>query len=183
MKVKCINCKTDLNKVITKNFDEYLVGRYECSKCRNKQKRYISELDLMIYFGLSCLSYALSIFIVFTLFNIINDIMISSIIVAIFFIGLFFLFRIIPLWIYDKTPLKYEWKEYKFSEEEKQISKRMKWQFIMFLIVSFMFGTSNEFTIFFIILIVAFIIITFIKIYLLYKREKQTVLQNKGLAK
>jgi hypothetical protein len=51
----------------------------------------------------------------------------------------------------------------------------MKWQFIMFLLVSFMFGTSKEFTKFFYILIIAFIIIILIKIYLLYKRELKRI--------
>lgn len=175
MKENCINCKKEINKLIQKNFDEYIVGRYQCNNCKTKQHRYISELDLMIFFGINSISYALAIFIVFSIFDFVHNIIISSILIFIFFIGLLLFFKFIPIWIYNNPPLKSNWKNTVFTEEEKLISKRMKWQFIMFLLVSFMFGTSKEFTKFFYILIIAFIIIILIKIYLLYKRELKRI--------
>ncbi|NLC96064.1 MAG: hypothetical protein GX675_00625 [Erysipelotrichaceae bacterium] len=181
MEIKCNNCHNNINKIIQKNFDEYIVGRYQCSNCKNKQQRYISELDLMIYFGISCTSYALSIFLVFSIFQYINNLIFIAIFVVILFVFLFFLFRYMPLWIYEKAPLKHNWKTYNFKEEEKPISKRMKWQFIMFLLVSFMFGTSEQYTYFFYILIVLFIGIVFIKIKLLYNKEKEIFSRKKGV--
>ncbi len=179
MKTKCTHCKKDISKIVNKRFDEYTIGKVQCDKCKTNQKRYISELDLMIYFGISCLTYSLSILSIFFIFDHIKNILVSSIIIVIVFIGIFFLYKYIPYYIYENAPFKSNWKNFVFKEEEKVISKRMKWQFIMFLLVSLMFGTTPQFVLYFYILITAFILIVAIKVRLLYKRELDIVNKTK----
>ena len=172
MKIKCTHCGQDLSKDIRENFEQYEVGRVICPKCRTKQKRYISESELLMYFGISALSYILLFSVIMGVFRYFGTIPFSFIIiVGLFIIGYFFL-RNVSLLIYRNAYFKKDLSEVVFKEDKVSIQKHLRWQFIMFMLVALMFGAIPEYSIYFLIAIGAFIIIVLIKIYLSIKNEK-----------
>ncbi|WP_279194982.1 hypothetical protein, partial [Holdemania massiliensis] len=58
------------------------------------------------------------------------------------------------------------------QEEANTVRKRLKTQFILFMLVAFMFGTQPEFVPFFFILIFAFLLLTIIKVRLAIRNER-----------
>ena len=173
MKIKCTQCQEDLSKQIRENFEQYEVGRIVCPKCRKKQERYISESELLMYFGISALSYVLLFTIIMILFEYLGTTPIAFIIIAgLFIIGYYFL-KNVSLAIYKNAYFKKDLKNVVFKENKMVIQKRLRWQFIMFMLVALMFGTSSEYTVYFIVAISLFAIIVGIKVYLSIKNERQ----------
>lgn len=172
MKIKCEKCNQDLSKEIRENFEQYEVGRIVCPKCHCKQKRYISEAELLMYFGISALSYVVLFAIIMAIFKSMDITPVSILmVVALFAIG-YIVLKNVSLLIYQNAYFKKELKNIAFVEDKTSIQKHLRWQFIMFMLVALMFGTNDEFSVYFIIAIVAFVIIVGIKIYLSIKNEK-----------
>ena len=172
MKIKCEKCGQDLSKNIRESFEQYEIGRTVCPKCHTKQKRYISESELLMYFGVQALFYVVIFTIIMAILKYIGIIPISFILIAAIFVIGYFILKNVSLLIYEKAYFKQELKNVVFVEDKTSIQKHLRWQFIMFMLVALMFGTMDEYSFYFIVAIVAFVIIVAIKVYLSIKNEK-----------
>ena len=173
MKIKCTHCGEDLSKVIRENFEQYEVGRVICPKCRCKQKRYISESELLMYFGVSALSYVVLFALVMAIFKVVGTTPFGFLLVALLFVIGYFLMKNVSLAIYKYAFFKKDLQNTIFKEDKVSIQKHLRWQFIMFMLVALMFGTNAEFSLYFLIAIGLFVVIVGIKIYLSIKNERK----------
>ncbi len=154
-----------------KKANQEILRTFNSFETKKINERYISELDLMIYLLLSSILYITLIFIS-TNFILFNNYWITLIFLLIIF---YFLYINLAYLIYDIAPLKNQWKNKIINEDGKTITKRMKFQFISFMVISYMFGTSRSYIKFFYILILLYILVVLIKIYFLYKKEKREI--------
>ena len=171
--IKCDQGNEDINIItVSKRFENFTIGSIECEK-GHVQKRYLSEADIMIYFGFSAIIYTLAYLAIIYSFVYTGVNLINIILIALMFVALFFLLKFVCKYIYVNAPFKKELKDFTFEEDEKAVSRRTKWQFIMFMLVAFMLGVNPDFTGYLIFLLLAFIIITFIKIRFLVRNERR----------
>lgn len=154
-----------------KKTNQAILRTFNSFETKKINERYISELDLMIYLLLSSILYITLIFIS-TNFILFNNYWITLIFLLIIF---YFLYINLAYLIYDIAPLKNKWKNKIINEDGKTITKRMKFQFISFMVIAYMFGTSRSYIKFFYILILLYILVVLIKIYFLYKKEKREI--------
>ncbi|MFV0479902.1 MAG: hypothetical protein ACK5LZ_04965 [Anaerorhabdus sp.] len=183
MKVKCEKCKQILNKDIAKAFEEYHVGHLECSECRKKNPRYISESDLLMFFACSATLYTLAVIAIYFLFAVsstINPLIVLSGIFCLFIL-MYFLSKYITYYIYIMAPFKKGWQNIKLNEDAEGIAKRMKWQFIMFLLVALTLGSQPNLIMYCFLLLISFIILVSIKIRLALRNEKAQLQKNNTL--
>lgn len=172
MKICCNKCKENISLTIQERFEQFEVGRVICPKCKTKQKRYLSESDMLIYFLISALSYILLFTIIMMLFNQFDFTITTWVLMAIVFISGLIFMKQLSLYIYDKALFKKDFKDIALEEDKDVIRKRMRWQFIMFMLLVLFTGTSGGLEIYFIGLISIFTAVVGIKIYLSLKNEK-----------
>jgi len=171
--IKCDQCDELVNIInLSKKFDNFTIGHVECDN-GHVQKRYLSEADILIYFGFSTIIYSVAYLIVINLFLFAGVNLTNIIIIVLLFVLLFFALKFLGKYIYVNAPFKKEMKNFVFEEDEKLVARRTKWQFIMFLLVTFMLGVNPEYSAYIIFLLSAFIVITFIKIKFQVKNEKE----------
>lgn len=181
MKVKCEKCKQNMNKSIASAFEEYHVGYIQCDECKKKNSRYISESDLLMYFACSASLYTVAVIAIHFLFNLMSTLG-AWVIYGIFiflFAGMYFLTKYISYYIYIMAPFKKGWQDKKLDEDAPGIAKRMKWQFIMFLLVALMFGSQPTLIMYCFILLIAFIILIGIKVKLCLRNERNQLATKK----
>lgn len=172
MKVECIHCHLDLSKKIQANFEQFECGKVICPHCKKEQKRYISEADLLIYFGFSAVLYCLLLSLVFLVFNLGQISVVTLVLIAILFVIGYFLMKQLINQIYLKAFFKKDL-QFKVIEEDAQVvKKRLKWQFMMFMLIALMMSTQPDLIFPFLFMIVAFIIIVMIKVTLSIKKER-----------
>ena len=177
--IGCTFCKHDLKNDVYKAFDNYTVGRIKCSNCSNVQKRYLSEADMMLYFHICCVLYLLTIYASYSLLVYIQVQTLWIVLgILVLFAGIYLLTHVMCRWIYDKAPFKEEWKDFVLKEDRTAIQKRMRWQFIVLIVIGYFFGTQPAYTLFFYIMIIAFIIICVIKLRLILRNEKAEYLKK-----
>ncbi|MEG0177108.1 hypothetical protein [Anaerorhabdus sp.] len=174
LQLKCEKCKQNFNKSVAAAFEEYKVGYVVCNECKKKNSRYISESDLLMYFVCSATLYTLAVVAIYLLLNLLGSVNVFIIygIIAFLFVGMFFLSKYICYYIYVMAPFKKEWKDKQLDEDAAGIAKRMRWQFIMFLLVALMFGSQPNLIIYCFVLLVAFIAVVGIKVNLCLRNEK-----------
>lgn len=175
MKIKCTHCGEDISKEIRSNFEDYTVGRIVCPHCHTKQKRYISESELLMYFGISALAYVLLFSIIVLIYDLVGvNPLAIFLIVGLFIIGYFFTINFASA-IYKYAFFKKDLQNIVFKEDKKAIQKHLRWQFIMFMLAAFMLGYDPEFKLYFFIAIIAFTIIVGVKVYLSIKNERNGI--------
>lgn len=154
----------ELIKEIRKKFNNYEIGYIK--------DRYISEFDLMLHFGVNTIIYYLALLCILPFKNPIY----YFVGLVIIFILVYILYNKLTDYIYFNAPFKNEWKTIKIeNEESKSISKRMKLQLIAFLAIIIFFGSSVQYINYLLLLGPLFSIVVFIKIYFLYKSEKNSI--------
>lgn len=175
MKIKCEKCNQELNKAIAKSFEEFQVGFVQCPECKKKNNRYLSESDLLMYFACSASLYTLAVLIIYGLFSLMPLIggWILIVLFALLFTAMYFLSKSICYFIYVTAPFKKGWQNKQLDENAPEIAKRMKLQFVLFLLVALMFGTQTNLIIYCVILLIAFILLVGIKIRLSLRNEKR----------
>lgn len=175
MKIYCDKCRQNLSREIQTQFEEFEVGRLKCPKCKSKQRRYVSEADLLLYFGVSAFLYVLLFGSIFTLFKLYDFEWFVWLGIALIFVTGFFLMKELGLQIYDKAFFKNDLKFIVQDEKKDEIRKRMRWQFIMFMLVALFVGTQagNEAPL--VVMLILFAIIVGIKVYLCLKNERATL--------
>ena len=110
--------------------------------------------------------------IIMMLFNQFDFTITTWVLMAIVFISGLIFMKQLSLYIYDKALFKKDFKDIALEEDKDVIRKRMRWQFIMFMLLVLFTGTSGGLEIYFIGLISIFTAVVGIKIYLSLKNEK-----------
>lgn len=175
MKCLCTKCNKEISKEVEKAIENYELGHIVCPNCKMKQKRYLSEADILVYFTLVSIFYCLliSLFLfIYDTFGINVPVVIS---ICIIFIVSYFLLKQITRFIYEKAPFKTDIKNYEIEEDKEAVTKRMKWQFIAFMVVALMMSAEPTLAGVYSFLLVAFAGINSIKLYLSIKNERNYV--------
>lgn len=171
-KIQCDRCGHEISKNVENAFEQFECGNLLCPHCKKMQKRYLSEADLLIYFGFSAIFYCFLILSIFLLFGSLGFSIVSIVLIlGLFCFGWFFM----KWWarqIYVKAFFRQDIKEKVIEEDRPAVQKRMKWQFIMFMLVALMMSYQPDLFLPFLFLILAFIVIVFIKVRLAIKNER-----------
>ena len=163
MKINCESCGKPITSQVNSRFEQFEPGRVVCPHCGHKQKRYISEADLLIYL----------IVLVFIFFLLNWKMQVWILILAVgLFVATYFAMKYGSAMLYEKAYFKADIKNKVIQEDVNTVRKRLKTQFILFMLVAFMFGTQPEFIPFFFILITAFLMLTVIKVRLAIRNER-----------
>ena len=173
MKVRCEKCGKLINNEVDRAFEEFNCGRVVCPDCKARQKRYLSETDLLVYFGMAATLYFIMITIVFMMFNFVAIDVTTVAVIAGLLVANYFLFKWIARFVYTKAPFKEKYKNYALDEDKEAVSKRTRWQFFAFIVVSLMLVGQPNLAGPYFFLLIAFIIIILIKIKLSINNEKR----------
>ena len=171
MKVNCENCKKPITSQVNALFEQFEPGSVVCPHCHHQQKRYVSEADLLIYFCFSAVLYSAVLVLIFFLLNWKMQAWVL-ILAVILFVITYIAMKYGSAQLYEKAYFKADIKNKVIQEEANTVRKRLKTQFILFMLVAFMFGTQHEFVPFFFILIFAFLLLTIIKVRLAIRNER-----------
>lgn len=172
MKVYCEKCGCEISRDVDSRFEQFDIGHIICPECHSKQKRYISEADLLIYFGVSATFYGIMAIIISTIFSGAGFNLVTGVMIAVLFVFAYWFQKSMSRMQYVNAYLKSETKNKDFGEDKKEVGKRLRWQFLAFVVLALMIGTDPAYIIPFILMVVAFIAITFLKVYLLLKNGR-----------
>ena len=164
MKIYCDKCGEIINSPVNTAFENNRVGFIECPKCRTKQKRYISEADLLLYFGLSEILYLIVSIITMIMFGYVGVTMKTGAFIFVVLIIAFFGLKAISNNIYVKGYFKKKTMYTDLQEDAKAISGNLSRQLIFFFVIAITFITSPDNRIFFGILLGVAIVLNFIKL-------------------
>lgn len=171
MKIYCDKCHEDVSSDVDVVFDKLQVGHFICPKCHKENRRYVSETDLLLYLGLSELFYLFISIITKIVMDKFRLSYVTAIaVIAILVIG-FIVQKQINRYVYENAYFKKD-RKYKEREEDRdQISRSLVWQSMLFLALTISYITLEEVNVFFLLVSVAAIILTFVKFYLSLKNE------------
>ena len=155
-----------------RNIENYQVGRTVCPECHMEQKRYISESDLLLYFGASEVIYIVLSLVIMFVFRMFNVGLVSIVISLALFIMYYFLSKTLAKQIYVKAFFKEEIKNKVFKEDGEAIKRSFTWQFMLFFAITISFMTLEEGKLFFGIMMPVAAILSFVKFFLQIKNEK-----------
>ncbi|MDO4940253.1 MAG: hypothetical protein Q4E33_01005 [Erysipelotrichaceae bacterium] len=173
MKIYCEQCKQEITGYVDKNIDDYKVGQVLCPNCNHKQSRYISESDLLLYFAISELFYLIISVVTMLMFTLAKSIVAMIAIAIPLLIIAYFIQREIMHRIYINAYGKEEFKNHIFKEDGESIRKTISWQYMLFFAIAITFVTMEDVRIWFGILCVIAVILSFLKYWLCLKKEKQ----------
>lgn len=179
MKVNCEHCKKDMTSTVFQTITKNDIGRVVCPHCKKENKRYISELDLMYVFFLNSIIYGLVIM-AFTFATVLatqeSYEMVFWVSIVITLGCCYFFSKWNSTRQYVVGMLKHTWKNKVFDENSEEVGRRMNFNLVIFIFIAIVLGTDAEMFYLFLFMYLAFILITAIKVHLLYKNElsKQT---------
>ena len=182
MKINCEYCNKDLRASVSKSLEQFEVGKVVCPHCNKENKRYLSESDLLLYFGGMIVIYCAGLIVSFQIWNSFNFTIALMIIIAILVLA-YFLSKTLIEKIYINGIFKSDYKTHIFKEDMQAVKKNLKRQFILFLLVALMFGSQPNMVFFAMLLIVVFFIITAIKCRYSLKNERAIVNSSKHKTK
>lgn len=170
MKTNCSICKTDLSQEIDRRFEKFEVGKVTCKKCGSKQKRYISEADLLLYLTLVELLYIVLTVIVGFAFDLGYWwlLLLTGVILALSI----FSQRNISRYIYNNAPFKKEVKDKEFNEDAAKVKKNINIQFSLFILLAFGSVVFNDYRIDLYGLLAIDIIVSLLRFILAVRKEK-----------
>ncbi|MBQ6335467.1 MAG: hypothetical protein IJI46_10395 [Erysipelotrichaceae bacterium] len=172
MKIYCEKCHEDITAQVNQAIENYSVGKIGCHKCQHQQKRYISEADILLFFGCSEAAYALLSYFSFFLIKYLGIGFLSiSVLIALLVLA-FIGSKALSSAIYEKAYLKSDIKYKVFEEDKKAIQRNISWQFMLFFAITISFLTMDDGKIFFAAAMPLAVLFTFIKLYLQLKYEK-----------
>ena len=117
MKILCEKCHQDISLECNKTIENYTVGRVICPHCHYEQKRYISEADLLLYFGINEIAYILLSLLMIFIFNRIGINAVSIVIIFLVLIAGYFASKELSSRIYEKAYFKADIKNKVFEED------------------------------------------------------------------
>lgn len=172
MKIYCDKCHEDITAACNTNIENYLVGRVVCPKCHHEQKRYVSEADILLYFGILEVSYLCLTFLMVLVFNNFGISVVSVVILLLLLLLSWAGSGLLASSIYQKAFFKKEVMFTVFEEDRKAIQKNISWQFMMFFAIVITYLTVSEGKLFFGIAMPLAVALTFIKFFLQIRNEK-----------
>jgi len=172
MKILCKKCNENLSVKIDSMFEAFTPGKVECPKCLKKEERYISEADILLYFGVSEVIYVIISVITNTMLNVTGFTIPMIIVLVLIVVIYFYIQKQMTRYIYVNAPFKKEWKNHEFDENSTQVSKSMKWQFMLFFAIAITYMMENVAKTVFAILMIMSVVLTFVKFILAIKKEK-----------
>ena len=172
MKLYCEKCHQDITVECNRNIENYGVGRITCPHCHHEQKRYISEADVLLFFGISETAYVLLSFLMQFLFRKWGFSYRTILVMAIVIIASYFASKALSSSIYDKAYFKTEIKNTSFDQDRSSIQKSISWQFMLFFAITISYLTLEEGKRFFGIAMLICPILTFVKFFLQVRNEK-----------
>ena len=135
MKANCRICKNDFSQEIDRKFEKFEIGTVVCKKCGSKQKRYISEADLLLYLtAVEFLYFILTIVICYCFDYAYWWLIVIAIVVL---IAALFVQKTISRFIYNNAPFKKEIAEKNINEDETKVKKNINIQFSIFILLAF----------------------------------------------
>ncbi len=173
MKIYCEKCHEDISGECNKNIENYTVGRVVCPKCHHEQKRYISEADILLFFGVSEVFYILFSLLTAFLIKKAGLSPVSILFVIVLIVAFFFASKALSSAIYTKAFFKNEIRNKVFEDDKIAIQRNISWQFVLFFAITITFLTTNEGKVFFGIAMPLAASFTFIKLYFQLKYEKK----------
>lgn len=172
MKIRCEKCKNIINVPINQAFEQNKVGRIECPHCSKKQKRYISEVDLLLYFGLSELVYLAISLITMGIFEFVGVNLSTGLFIFVILFIAYFGLKAISNNIYTKGYFKEKTMYKELDEDVRAVSNNLYRQLIFFFVIAITFITgSSANRLFFGILLVVAIGLNFIKFKFALEKE------------
>lgn len=174
MKIYCEKCQKDITVECNKNIENYKVGKTICPHCHYEQKRYISEADLLLYFGISEVFYVIFTYLSVIVINLLGITFTSIFLIFGIFILYYILAKMVSTRIYVNAYFKEDVKNKAFEEDGEAIEKNITWQFVLFFVIAITYMTLDEARLFFGLMLPLAPILTFIKFYLQIKKEKGT---------
>lgn len=172
MRINCEKCGKDITDIVSRHFENNKVGNCTCDKCGCKQKRYISEADLLIYLSFQEIVYFILSFITSLLFNTYKiSISIILILLALFILAIITA-TFFKSYVYVNAPFKKATKNKAKDENQEKIAKSIRWQFLMFFALVITFFTEIIAYWFFVFASIAVILITIAKAILSAKNEQ-----------
>lgn len=175
MKIYCEKCNKDISIDVSKRFEENKVGNITCPHCNTKQKRYLSETDLLIYLAFQEIVYFILTFSTSIIISIYSFNWFSIIIFIILFIISSIITNLFKKSLYSKGYIKKETMFKSQNEDEKKISRSIRWQFFMFFALVITFFTETTAYWFFVAASLFAIFITIIKAILSANKEKGSI--------
>lgn len=173
MKILCEHCQKDISNECNKHIENYTVGKVVCPYCHHEQKRYISEADVLLYFGINEVFYILLSLLMVYIFDKFGFSTISFVVLFAIVVVSYFASKAFTSNIYDKAFFKSEIKYKEFDEDSKTIQRNISWQFMLFFAITITFITTNEGKLFFGIAMPLAAVFTFVKLYFQLKYEKK----------
>lgn len=175
MKCLCTKCNKEISKEVEKSVENYELGHIICPHCKMKQKRYLSEADILVYFTSVSIFYCFLISLFLFIYDTFGINVSVVIFISIIFVISYFLLKQMTRFIYEKAPFKTDIKNYEIEEDKDAVTKRMKWQFIAFMVVALLMSAEPTLVGVYSFLLIAFAGINSIKLYLSIKNERNYV--------
>ena len=144
MKIYCEKCRQEISSECNKQIENYKVGKVICPHCHYEQKRYLSEADILLYFGISEVLYVLLSLISVFVFKKLGVSAVSIGLLFVLLVASYFVSKLISSSIYEKAYFKAEWKNKEFEEDQSAIQRNISWQFMRFFAITITFLTMEE---------------------------------------
>lgn len=178
MKIICPKCHKNISTHVYEEMEKNTPTSIVCPICGLEQKRYISEADFNIYLTFTEITYFLLSFITALLLSFIGLNIIFGIIVVLLFIISIIITNYVKYLIYEKGIFKKKTMYIKQNVDAKNISRQLRWQFILFfaLVITFVteFDRPNMFWSF-VLLSLAAIFFSIIKTKFSIKKEEENL--------
>lgn len=175
MKILCEHCHKPITKEVIVQLGHYRIGHVLCPHCHKNSRRYLSELDILLYYSFSAILYAAALMITITLMNLYGSTIPVIAFTLFLVICMFLIMNYIAAQIYLKAWLKSDWKNNSFNENAAKIAKKGKAEFWIIMLVAFIFATQHHLLAFYPAVILTIAIILLIQIIFLYGNEKEEV--------
>ncbi len=180
LKLDCAHCHHTLEKEITHHFESYTIGQVECPFCHLKQQRYLSALDIFLYFAFSSLLYSLGLVLVVLLMNRYGTTLLVIAVALILVVIMYFLMKLSCLLIYQHAFFKKEWKETVIQEDAQTVQRKGKREFWIYMALAFLFATQRILIQYYPLVVLLFIMTMAGQILHLIKKEQRFVREHKG---
>lgn len=181
MKIICPKCHNNISTHVYEEMEKNTPTSVICPICGSEQKRYLSEADFHIYLSFMEATYFLLSFITALLLNFIGFNVVFGIMAFALFIGAIIITNRFKYEIYEKGLFKKETMYIKQNVNSKNISRSLRWQFILFfaLVITFVteFDNPNMFWAF-VLLSLAAIFFSIFRTKLAIKKEKEELLNH-----
>jgi len=159
--------------------NDFSVGPLVCPFCKKKQKRVITELDLMLFLLWETLILAIAVSCSYLVVSKSEKLWLYVLICAGILILAWQLLSLGARVIYRYAPFKKAWAYLPYSQNTEEVRKRQRYQFLLVLVIVVVFGTMEEVQWLYWLMVPAVMLINGVKAVLLYRNEKNYFVKKK----